>query len=194
MCRWRTARNYLAGLVVGDGSLIEYKRTYNYYIEIYDADREFLEKVAKEMKTNLKVNVKVMTVKNRNYAKLRISNKWLFTQVKEAIKKRIEHPTKAFIRGIIDSEGTVYADKKGRVAFEVANTNKKVIDAVHKYLKKHKIHHTVTVHKGRGNRKTIYKVRIRGWNNVENLIKLISPKHPKVSLKFYKLIDAYRKP
>ena len=78
MCRWRTARNYLAGLVVGDGSLTEYKKTYNYYIEVYDADREFLEKVAKEMKASLKVNAKVMAVKNRNYAKLRISSKWLF--------------------------------------------------------------------------------------------------------------------
>ncbi len=187
MCRWRTARNYLAGLVVGDGSLTFYKKTNSYYIEIYDADKEFLEDIVREIRRTLKINARVTSVRGRNYSKLRISNKELYNALRVTISKRLRSPTKAFVRGIIDAEGTIYLDKKGRISLEIANVNKEIIDAVCKYLKRHGIHHRVTVHKGRGNRKTIFKVRIRGWGNVEKTLSLIKPKHPKIISKFMKL-------
>ena len=193
MCRWRTARNYLAGLVAGDGSLTKYQRTHDYYIEVYDADRNFLEQVIREIRIALKVNAKIISPKNRSYYKLRISNKELFMVISELIRKRLRSPTKAFIRGIIDAEGTVYVDKKGRVALEIANTDKLIIDAVHKYLERHRIHHTVTTHRGRGNRRAILKVRIRGWDNVEKVLNLVKPNHPKIILKFTKLKSLLKK-
>ena len=90
MCRWRTAKNYLAGLTVGDGSLTKYAKTHSYYIEVYEADKAFLEDVARELETLLKVNVKIMRPRQRNYYRLRISNKSLFMSLKDLIKKSLK--------------------------------------------------------------------------------------------------------
>ncbi len=97
---------------MGGGSLTKYQKTYDYYIEVYDADRNFLERVMQEIRTTLKVNAKIVSPKNCNYCKLRISDKELFMTISELIRKRLKSPTKAFIRGTIDAEGTVYAGKK----------------------------------------------------------------------------------
>ena len=172
---------------MGDGSLTVYEKTHDYYIEVYDADRNFLMNVAREVRMALKVNVKIISPQKHNYHKLRISNKELFLVLKDLIRKRLERPTKAFVRGIIDAEGTLYIDKKGRIALEISNTNELVIKAVHKYLKRHKIHHTITRHDGRGKRKVLFKVRVRGWDNLEHFINHIKPRHPKIVLKFLEL-------
>ena len=171
---------------MGDGSLTIYKKAHDYYIEVYDADRDFLMDVAREIRTALKVNVKIKSPQRHNYHKLRISNKELFLVLKDLIKERLERPTKAFVRGIVDAEGTLYVDKKGRIALEISNTNELVIKAIHKYLKRRKIHHTITRHKERG-RRILFKVRVRGWNNVEYFISHIKPRHPKIILKFLEL-------
>ena len=68
---------------------------------------KFLEQVMREIRTTLKVNAKIISLKNRNYHKLRISDKELFITISELIRKRLKSPTKAFIQGIIDAEGMV---------------------------------------------------------------------------------------
>ena len=189
MCRWRTAQNYLAGLVLGDGTLYYYKKPGNYYIEIYDNNREFLENVGRELKTTLKVKYWITKPSKHNYHRLRVSGKELYERIKTLIEKRLKSPTKGFVRGLIDAEGTLYVDKKGRIALEIANKRYDVIKAVSMFLKRKGIHHTITKHSGK--KSVIYKVRIRGWKNVEKALNEIKPKHPKIVKKYDKLKTTY---
>ena len=186
MCKEKALRNYLAGLTAGDGTLYYYRKTGNYYIEIYDENETFLRNVSKEIETTFKIKCNIMKLKSRNYFRLRMSNKKLYMTLKELTRKRLKNPTKTFVRGLIDAEGTVYIDNKGRIALEIGNKNYEIIKAISKFLRREKIHHTITLH--REKKSIIYKIRIRGWENVEKTIEKIKPKHPKIVVKFLNLL------
>ncbi len=189
MRRWRLHINYLAGLVYGDGSLYYYERNQEYFILIYDNDYEFLRRVGEETKKIFNISYTIVKPsKTKNYYKLQFTNAELYRLLEKLIKERPKRLTKSFIRGILDAEGTIYMDKKERIALEIAMNNKQVIERMQKWLIRIGVRATVTRHQGkRGNRKTIYKVRIRGWDNVGKAIELLKPQHPKIADKYKKL-------
>ena len=187
MCRWRSALNYLAGLVYGDGSLYHYKKNGEYFTYVYDNDREFLEEVGELVKKALGVSYTVVKPsRKKNYYRLQFTSKKIFDYVRWLIGERPKKPTKNFVRGFLDAEGTLYVDKKGRIVLEIANRNKEIIDAVAKWLNRKGIRCTVTKHRDR--KGITYKVRIRGWENIRNTIDLLDPLHPKIRDKFMKYV------
>ena len=108
----------------------------------------------------------------------------MYEYVKKLIKVRPLKPTKNFVRGFLDAEGSLILDRKDRITLEIANKNKEVTDSITKWLRKRNIRCTVTKHKDKNG--VIYKVRIRGWENVEKMINLLNPLHPKIRDKFIK--------
>ncbi len=77
-------------------------------------------------------------------------------------------------------------DKKGRIVLEIANRDKEIIETAAKWLSKKGIRCTVTKHRDR--KGITYKVRIRGWENIGNTIKLLDPLHPKIRDKFMRYL------
>ena len=189
MCRWRSVLNYLAGPVYGDGSLYYYRRNNEYFIHVYDQDQEFLQRVGVEVSKALKVRYTIIKPsKNANYYRLQFTSKKIYSYVAKLVKEKPQRLTKNFIRGIIDAEGTVYADKKGRVAFELGIANQRLAIKISNWLEKRGIRATCTLHKDRRpHRRTIAKVRVRGWENVDKMFKLVKPMHPKLVVKFENL-------
>ena len=183
MCRWRSALNYLAGLVYGDGTLYYYKKNNEYFTYIYDSDKDFLKNVGELVRKALKANYTIVRPsKTKSYYRLQFTSKKVYGYVKRLVRERPRKPTKNFIRGFLDAEGSLTVDKRGRVVLEIANRNKKIIETVAGWLGKRGIKCTVTMHRDR--KGVTYKVRIRGWENVSNVIKLLDPLHPKIRDKF----------
>jgi len=172
--------NYIAGLVVGDGSLYSYK--HEYYIYIYDRDGEYLEWLKNEIEDVLKVRAHL--IQKKNYYRLQISSKQLYEELYERIDRQLKDPTKSFIAGFTDAEGTLYIDKKCRLTLEISNTDHEMMYSIWKAIIKKQIRATITEHRGKRGRKTLYKIRIRGWLNVERFIELFKPVHPKLVDKF----------
>ena len=189
MCRWRSALNYLAGLVYGDGSIYYYKRNNEYFVFVYDENYEFLRRVGEEIRRALGVNYSIVKpTKRHNYYRLQFTSKRVYDYVRELLMKRPRSLTKNFVRGIIDAEGTLFVDSKGRIAFELGMTNYTIIARIRKWLKARGIHATLTVHRDkRPGRRPIYKLHIRGWDNVEYFISYMKPLHPKIYLKFQRI-------
>ncbi len=185
MCRWRSALNYLAGLVYEDGTLYYYKRNNEYFTYVYDNNREFLEEVGKLIARALKVKYTIVEPsRTKRYYRLQFTSKRVYEYVKDLVKIRPLKPTKNFIRGFLDAEGTLTLDRKGRITLEIANKNKEMVDSIAKWLRKRDVRCTVTKHKNKNG--VIYKVRIRGWENVKRTIKLLNLLHPKIKDKFIK--------
>ena len=191
MCRWRSALNYLAGLVYGDGTLYYYERNNEYFTYVYDSDKEFLEEVGELVMKALKVNYTIVRPsKTKNYYRLQFTSRKVYDYVKKLISERPRKPTKNFIRGFLDAEGSLSVDKKGRIVLEIANRNKQVIETVARWLSKRGIRCTITKHRDR--KGIIYKVRIRGWENVGDAINLLDPLHPKIRDKFMKYLHTIK--
>ncbi len=187
MCRWRSALNYLAGLVYGDGTLYYYKKNNEYFIYVYDSDKDFLKTVGELVKKALKVNYTIIKPsKTKRYYRLQFTNKKVYDYVRWLVNERPRKPTKNFIRGFLDAEGSLTVDKKGRVTLEIANRNREIIETIAGWLSKKGIRCTVTEHRDR--KGTTYKVRIRGWENVVNAINLLDPLHPKIRDKFMRYL------
>ena len=189
MCRWRSALNYLAGLVYGDGSLYYYAKNNEYFTYVYDANISFLKRVGDEVSKALGVRYAIIKPsKNKNYYRLQFTSKRVYEYVQKLLRERPKRLTKNFVRGFIDAEGSLIVDKKGRISLEIANKNPVIISKISRWLKKQGIHCTVTVHRDKRSdkRSTIYKIRIRGWDNVNKTLELIKPLHPKI-------IDKYRR-
>ena len=183
MCRWRSALNYLAGLVYGDGTLYYYRRNNEYFTYVYDNNRDFLENVGEIVRKALKVNYTVTRPsRTKNYYRLQFTSKKIYDYVKKLIEERPRKPTKNFIRGFLDAEGSLTVDRKGRVVLEIANRNREVIETSARWLSSRGIKCTVTKHRDR--KGVIYKVRVRGWENVGNAVRLLNPLHPKIRDKF----------
>ncbi len=181
MCRIKTAYNYLAGVIIGDGTL--YRQGNTHYIYIYDKNYEYLKELKTMIQKVFKTNAHIYR-KNKNYYRLQVVSKSLYEEIQKRIKIRQKKPVKSFVAGLTDAEGTIYIDKKCRIVLEIANTNKELIYSIMRYIKKKGINATVTKHRGKGNRKTIYKVRIRGWENIEKFIQIFNPIHPKIVEKY----------
>ncbi len=84
MCRWRSALNYLAGLVYGDGTLYRYKKNNEYFTYVYDNDESFLREVGELVRKALKVNYTIVRPsKTKNYYRLQFTSKRVYDYVKE---------------------------------------------------------------------------------------------------------------
>ncbi len=188
MHQWRTAINYLAGLVYGDGSLYYYHGNGEYFTYIYDSNMSFLKEVAESVKRTMHVSYSIIKPsKNKNYYRLQFTNKRIYEEVKERMKRSQRHITKSFVRGILDAEGTLYYDR-GRIVATIALTDGRLVRKIALYLRRHGIHATLTKYQDpRGSRKTLYKVNIRGWTNVEKLVAFLKPLHPKIKDKWSEL-------
>lgn len=186
MCQWRSALNYLAGLVAGDGSLYYYKKNKEYFTYVYDNNREFLEKVGQTIHKAMKVSYAIVKPsRTKNYYRLQFTSKKVYEYIRKLLEERLKRPTKNFVRGLIDAEGSVYMDKKARVALQVGLTNYGLAKSLHTWLQRHGYRSTLVSYSDkRSNRKRIYKVYIRGWANVEKLLNEIKPLHPKLREKF----------
>jgi len=197
MCKWRSILNYLAGLVYGDGTLYYYKRNHEYFIYVYDNNAEFLRRVAEEVKRALgkRIRLHYAILKpspSKNYYRLQFTSKEVYLYIAKLLRERPKRLTKNFVRGLMDAEGTVYADRRGRVAFELGITKPEIAVKVAAWLRRKGINATITVHNDRrGRRRTIYKVRVRGWDNVSKLFNEFKPMHPKLMEKFKCLQKAW---
>ena len=167
-----------------------YKRNHEYFVYVYDNNVEFLRRDAEEVKKALgkKIKIRYAIVKpspSKNYYRLQFTSKEVYMYIAKLLRERPKRLTKNFVRGLMDAEGTVYADRKGRVAFELGITKPEIAVKVAAWLRKKGINATVTVHNDRrGRRKTLYKVRVRGWDNVSKLFDELKPMHPKLIEKF----------
>ena len=100
MCRWRSALNYLAGLVYGDGTLYYYRENNEYFTYVYDKNKEFLEKVGKHVAKALKVKYTIVRPSRiKRYYRLQFTSKKVYEYVKKLIKVRPLKPTKNFRKG-----------------------------------------------------------------------------------------------
>ena len=188
MCKWRSVLNYLSGLVAGDGSLYYYEKNHEYFTYVYDNNRDFLERVGQLVSTTLKVSYTIIKPsKTKNYYRLQFTSKKIYLYLKKLLNERPKRPTKNFVRGLIDAEGSISMDKKKRVIFQVGVTNYGLALSVYHWLKKHG--YRVTFVKSidrRPNRKPVYKIYLRGWKNLERLMNELKPLHPKLKDKFLK--------
>ena len=191
MCRWRSQLNYLAGLVAGDGTLYYYKKTNEYFTYIYDSNKEFLQLIGKETAKIFKVSYTIVKPsKEKNYYRLQFTSKKIYELVKHLLDVRPKKPTKSFIRGLIDAEGSLYMDKRGRLVLQIGLTNYTLANSIYMWIIKRGLRATLTKYRDkRINRKTIFKVYVRGWENVQRLINEVRPNHPKISQKFHELYN-----
>ncbi len=189
MCRWRSALNYLSGLVAGDGSLYYYERNKEYFTYVYDNNRDFLDKVGQLIQKTVKVSYTIVKPsKTKNYYRLQFTSKRVYEYVKKLLKERPKRPTKNFVRGLIDAEGSLYIDRKNRIVLQIGLTNRELAESIYKWMLKHGYRVTFTAYVDkRPNRRKMYKVYVRGWANIERLMNELNPMHPKLYQKFLSL-------
>ena len=185
MCKLKTTLNYLAGLVAGDGTLYYYRRNHEYFTYVYDNNRKFLETIGRMVSSVAKVKYTIVKPsKTQNYYRLQFTCKKIFDEIKQRMKDKRAKPVKAFIRGFIDAEGSLIMRKDGSIELVIASTDRELMKRMSKWLTKRGFKNIITKHRGKGNRKPIYAIRIRGWIYVERLIQEVKPLHPKIVQKF----------
>ena len=153
-----------------------------YYVYVYDKSREFLEKIAMLVKYELGIrNVRLRKLNSKNSYELRIAGKNQYRKLQELIKRNSLKPSIDFIRGITDAEGTFYIDKYNGPTIEIANTDKEIIESITVELRRHGIRSFIVSENRKPPRKKLYKIRIRGLENVLHFLKIVNPLHPRFS-------------
>ena len=165
---------YLAGVVKGDGTLYYNKRAQEYVVEIYDRDYAYVEILTKLLQ-GCGYNVHVKSY--GSYYRVRVNSATLFHTLNSLIPMLLENPNMSFVRGLLDSDGTFYYDRrkpKPLPVVELANKEFPVVKAASVVLHRLGIHHSVYL---KGGKKPIYKVVVRG-GNASRLLEVITPLHP----------------
>ena len=164
------AKYYLAGLIVGDGSIEKYR------IDIYDKNEKFLQMVEKAVVkkyfNNYITRTRIEYRKHVNNYRLRIYGK----QFVEIIRNLCENITvnHDFVRGFFDAEGSIWYNPN--IIAEITNKNKEILEEIQELLRQHKINSKI--HKDR----TTYKLRI---TSMRKFIETIGLRHPRHILKIY---------
>ncbi len=164
------AKHYLAGLIVGDGTIERYR------IDIYDKNEKFLEMVEKaiihKFFKNYVSRTKIEYRKHVNNYRLRIYSKYFVEIIKPLCTNiAINYD---FIRGFFDAEGSIWYTPN--IIAEITNKNRKILEEIQALLKKHKINSKI--HKDR----STYKLRI---TSMRRFIEVIGIRHPRHILKIY---------
>ena len=173
--------DYLAGLVFGDGSLYYDPWSRMYYIYVYDRSRDFLEKVAEYVRKH--IDTRIRKLKNKNSYELRLSGVRLYTMIMNSIEKNISSPSIWFIRGLLDAEGSLYYDKYHRkFILEISNINNELLKKIKNVLKEYGFKSYLIRNKRKPPRHDIYKIRIKGNEEITSLLNMFKPMHPRLSL------------
>ncbi len=164
------AKHYLAGLIVGDGTIEKYR------IEIYDKNNEFLEMVEKAVIKKFFekyiTRTKIEYRKHVNNYRLRIYGKRFVEEIKPLCENIIINPD--FVRGFFDAEGSIWYNPN--IIAEITNKNKEILEEIQRLLRQYKINSKI--HKDR----TTYKLRI---TSMRKFIEIIGLRHPRHILKIY---------
>ena len=175
--------DYLAGLVFGDGTLYYDPWSRMYYIYIYDKSKDFLEKVAEYVRKYINTRIRIRKLKNKNSYELRLSGVKLYTMIVNSIEKNISSPSIWFIRGLLDAEGSLYYDKYHRKSIlEISNINIELLKKIKNILKEYGFKLYLIRNKRKPPRHDIYKIRIKGDEEITYLLNMLKPLHPRLSM------------
>ncbi|RFA93062.1 hypothetical protein CGL51_13545 [Pyrobaculum aerophilum] len=172
--------DYLAGYVLGDGYLYHYAKEGKYFIRMADRDEVFLRHLQKQIYENLGYKGHIYRLGRKNAWVLEYSNKKLYTALSEKIPILLNDPTREFVAGIIDAEGSLQIPKKGSIRLVVVNTNTAILNAVKKILAEIGIMTAVKLYgRKKENERQRYRLIIYGKRNVEKVLKTLPLQHPK---------------
>ncbi len=163
---------YLAGVVKGDGTLYYNKRAREYVVEIYDRDVEYAVILA-DMLRICGFNPHLRSY--GSYYRVRVNSKEFYELIGEAIERLLQLPTVSFVRGLFDSDGTLYFDRRKRRPYpivELGNSDSRVVNAAAVTLSSLGVRYSVKNYGGR-----FFKLVARGSNAVL-FAKLVKPLHP----------------
>ncbi len=164
------AKHYLAGLIVGDGTIEKYR------VEIYDKNEKFLKMVEKAVIKkyfeNYVSRTRIEYRRNVNNFRLRIYGKQFVETIKPLCINAIVNND--FIRGFFDAEGSIWYNPN--IIAEITNKNKEILEKIQTVLNKYKIN--AKIHKDR----TTYKLRI---TSMRRFIEVVGLRHPRHILKIY---------
>ena len=174
--------DYLAGLVFWDGTLYYDPWSRMYYIYIYDKSKDFLEKVAEYVRKYINTRIRIRKLKNKNSYESRLSGIKLYTMIVNSIEKNISSPSIWFIRGLLDAEGSLYYDKYHRKSvLEISNINIELLKKIKNILKEYGFKLYLIRNKRKPPRHDIYKIRIKGNEEITFLLNMLKPLHPRLS-------------
>ena len=177
--------NYLAGLIAGDGDLYYRKGKGEYRIRISDSSREFLESVSELIRKTLHINTRIYRHGRYNCFILTLYSKNLFFEVQKRISANIENPSIAFARGLLDAEGGVSKSAKGPIRIHFTNKDLRLINSYVRVLDRLGIRYYITKSGPK------YKVFVQNKENTRKLILMLNPLHPKIRLKYQKLMGTW---
>lgn len=163
---------YLAGVVKGDGTLYYNKRAREYVVEIYDRDVEYVAVLA-DMLRACRLNPHVKSY--GSYYRVRVNSREFYELIGEAVERLLQSPTVSFVRGLFDSDGTLYFDRRKRRPYpvvELGNSDPRVVDAAGVVLSSLGVRYGVKNYGGR-----FFKLVVRGSNAVL-FARLVKPLHP----------------
>lgn len=127
---------YILGVVLGDGWISHYKTQYRIGLSVKDLDFALTFK-----KSFSKLGIKTRLRHYRNLWTVEVGRKRLFTLLKRLTLQAIEKLVLdsrvfkiKFIRGLFDSEGTVYTSKRGGFNVKIYNTNRELLELLRRLL------------------------------------------------------------
>uniref|UniRef100_Q7M536 Hypothetical 19.1K protein (rRNA intron) n=1 Tax=Pyrobaculum organotrophum TaxID=2278 RepID=Q7M536_9CREN len=148
---------YLAGVVKGDGTLYHNKKAREYVVEIYDRDVEYVA-ILVDMLKSCGLNPHVRSY--GNYYRVRVNSREFYESVRGAIERLLVSPTVPFVRGLFDSDGTLYFDRRKRRLYpvvELGNSDWRVVNAAAVVLSSFGVKFSVKSYGGR-----FFKLVVRG--------------------------------
>ncbi|MDP2907807.1 MAG: LAGLIDADG family homing endonuclease [Nanoarchaeota archaeon] len=192
------------GLHIGDGSMNFYEKRYGqkglYSLRghIID-DREHYEERIKELYQNiynLRIPIREMPVTGVfgfqvwSDSLVNFKNKILDLPLGKKLNVKIpsqflkkEELSTAVIRGIYDTDGNLYLEKKNRKLYpriEITSVSKELSMQIHKLLRKLNLRATIyTEPKKQKNWNNRHHISVRGEEMLEKFFKIIEPKNPK---------------
>ena len=187
----RELYEYVAGVVCGDGSLWYDVKGRTYHVLIYDNNYTFIMTLKDMLQYCIgHRNIRVRSIKSGRCFELDVRGLEFYTTILDLIKHLLSNPSIPFVRGLTDAEGSLY--HHGTITLEISNTKQDVVNAIYKLLESLKVKCFIVTERRKPPRRDIYKVRIRGWNNVIHFINVVKPLHPKIRDKLQNLMYTYR--
>jgi intein-encoded DNA endonuclease-like protein len=170
----------LIGAIFGDGSVC--KHYYEIRISLGKKDKEYAKYLACLL-ANLGLKPKIDIKTNEIW--VRVWNKifWLeickwFQPGKKCLRKMPKN-IKEFIRGFLDTDGSVHVDKKKYPVISIRSNNEKILRKIQKYLNNLKITSGLFGPETTPFGGTVYKLRIYGIRNCKRWLEKIGISNPR---------------
>ena len=180
---------YLAGYVYGDGNLYYDRKKQSYRVRLYDSSREHLEWLANKIKEKYGIKPVITRRKNENLYSLSFYSKRIYFFLQRRTNDLYISPSICFIRGILDAEGYCYLRKRGSsidVEIGIANKDLELLRRIIEEFQRHNIKASLVTREFHNPNRSVGYIRVYGLRNVQRLITLISPYHPRFN-KIYEI-------